>query len=117
MAACGVQLNDPPATGDGETLGVICAVKLAITVQSTVTGEVVNVPPASVPPQVPPIGVVVKKPAFGVIVTVPVVLYTTAPPPVAVPLPPDTLGVTMYWRGAAQLALVPPLTPSQVHVN
>ena len=95
MAACGVQLNDPPVDGDAATLGVICAEKLAITVQSAVTGNVMKVPPASVPPQVPPIGVVVKKPAFGVIVTVPVVLYTTAPPPVAVPLPPETLGVTV----------------------
>ena len=74
MPACGVQLSDPPVDGDAATLGVICAVKLAITVQSAVTGKVVNVPPASVPSQVPPIGVVVKNPAFGVMVTLPVAL-------------------------------------------
>jgi hypothetical protein len=91
--------------------------KLAITVQSAVTGAVVKVVPESVPPQVPPTGVTVKKPADGVIVTVPVLLNVTAPPPVAVPLPPETLAVTVYCRGAAQLAFAPPPLPSQVHVN
>lgn len=95
ITACGVQLTDPPWAGDAATPGVIAAVKLAMTVQSAVTGAVVNVVPERLPPQVPPIGVTVKKPAFGVIVTVPVLLKPTTPPPVAVPLPPDTLGVTV----------------------
>lgn len=74
--------------------------------------------PVAMPPQ--PLMLSVSKPAFGVAVHVvlpPEVTATLAPPPQSrLPFAP-ALALTVYCRGAAQLAVLPPLSPAQLQVN
>ena len=104
-------LPHTPFTGPAE------ATKAAVTVQFAATIPVVKLltpRPVVEPPQ--PEMLWVSKPEAGAAVQVVVLPPLTGLTQLSAPFAP-AVAVTVYWCGAAQLAVVPPLAPTQVQVK
>ena len=115
----GVQTSVPPTAGDATVvMANVLAANVTITMQLADTAVTVYVLPENVPPQLPATDA--EYPVAGVTVNAGVAPDATvctvagAMVPLAAPFTP---GVTVYVRGAAQLAVVPEPNPAHDQVN